>query len=129
MFYIKLCYCFYIRLCSQLLRMIRNLLIFAVISGYEQIFHRIKYFTFRSKNQQNLIKFKLEIENVNWTELPGYNDPSLAYGNFLKKYTAIYNRCFPLIKVKANGYTLYKPWLTKAILKSIKKRKYYINVF
>ena len=85
-----------------------HLPIFAIISGYEQIFHRNKYFTFHSINQQNLIKFMSEIENVNWAELPGYNDPSLAYGNFLKKYTAIYNRCFPLKKVKAKGYTLYK---------------------
>ena len=99
-----------------------HLPVFAVISGYEQIVQRNKYITFRSKNQQNLIKFKSEIENVNWAELPGYNDPSLAYGNFLKKYAAIYNRCFPLKKVKAKGYTLYKPWLTKALLKSIKKK-------
>ena len=54
--------------------------------------------------------------------MPGYNDPSQAYGNFLKKYTDIYNRCFPLKKVKAKGYTLYKPWLTKALLNSIKKK-------
>ena len=105
-----------------------HLPIFAVISGYEQIFHRNKnYFTFCSRNQQNLIKS--EIENVNWAELPGYNDPSLAYGNFLKKYTAIYNRCFPLKKVKAKGYTLYKPWLTKALLKSIKKKNVLYKCF
>ena len=99
-----------------------HLPIFAVIFGYEQAFDKNKYFTFRSKNQQNLTKFKSEIENVNWAELPGYNDPSQAYGNFLKKYTDIYNRCFPLKKVKAKGYTLYKPWLTKALLNSIKKK-------
>ena len=86
------------------------------------IFRLIKYFTFRSKNQQNLTKFKSEIKNVNWAKLPGYNDPSQAYGKFLKKYTAIYNRCFPLKNVKANGYTLYKTWLTKAVLKSILKK-------
>ena len=49
-----------------------HLPIFAIISGYEQIFHRNKYFTFHSINQQNLIKFMSEIENVNWAELPGY---------------------------------------------------------
>ena len=40
----------------------------------------------------------------------------------LKKYTAIYNRCFPLKKIKSKGYTLYTPWLTEALLKSIKKK-------
>ena len=63
--------------------------------------------------------------------MPGFNDPSLAYGNFLKKYTAIYNRCFPLKKFKAKGYTFYKPWLTKALLKLIKKKnvlyKHFLN--
>ena len=37
-----------------------HLPIFAVISGYEQTFDRNKYFTFRSKNLQNLTKFKSE---------------------------------------------------------------------
>ena len=54
-----------------------HLPIFAVIAEHEQIFRRNKYFTFCSKNQQNLIKVKSEIENANWAELPGYNDPSL----------------------------------------------------
>ena len=52
-----------------------HLPIFPVIAEYEQIFHRNKYFTFCSKNQQNLIKFKSEIDNANRAELPGYNDP------------------------------------------------------
>ena len=90
--------------------------------GMNRLSIEISILLFPPKNQQNLTKFKSEIENVNWAELPGYNDPSRAYGNFLKKYTAIYDRCFPLKKVKAKGYTLYKPWLTKALLKSIKKK-------
>ena len=54
-----------------------HLPIFAVTAEHEQIFRRNKYFTFCSNNQQNLIKVKSEIENANWAELPGYNDPSL----------------------------------------------------
>ena len=52
-----------------------HLPIFAVISWYEQPFDRNKYFTFRSKNQQDLTKFNIEIENFNWADFPGYNDP------------------------------------------------------
>ena len=53
-----------------------HLPIFAVISGFEQAFDRNKYLTFASKNPEYLTKFKSEIENVDWAELPGYNDPS-----------------------------------------------------
>ena len=95
-----------------------HLPIFVVISGYEQIFHRNKYFTFRSKIQQNLIKFKSEIENVNWGELPGYNDPSLAYGNFLKKYTAIFKfiiAAFRYKKLRLRLIHLINPGLLKHV--------------
>ena len=100
------------------------LIIFSLLyQSMKRLSTEINYFTFGSKNQQNSTKLKSEIENVNWAELPGYNNPSQAYGSFLKKYTAIYNRCFPLKKVKAKGYTLYKPWITKALLKSIRKKE------
>ena len=34
----------------------------------------------------------------------------------------IYNRCFPLKRLKAKKSTLNKPWLTKGLQKSIKKK-------
>lgn len=97
--------------------------IFTVISGCEQAFNKNRYFTLCSKTQQNLTKFKSDIEYVNWVELPGYNDPSQAYGNFLQKCTTISYRCFLLRKVKLKGYTLNKPLLTSALLSSILKKE------
>ena len=45
-----------------------------------------------------------------------------AYWCFLDKYTTIYNDWFPLKKVKVTNVTLSKPWITKGLLKSIRKK-------
>ena len=55
--------------------------IFAIISRFEQTISRSNHITFREKTQENLTKFKSEIKNVNWSELPDYNDPNQASGH------------------------------------------------
>ena len=37
------------------------------------------------------------------------------------KYITLYNDCFPLKKVKAKNVTLSNPWITKDLLKSVRK--------
>ena len=49
-----------------------HLPIFSIISGYKQNVEKNKYFTFRDKNPINIEKFKLELGNVDWADLPGY---------------------------------------------------------
>ena len=66
--------------------------------------------------------FKAELQTANWDDVAGHSDPNSAYENLWSKYIASYNKCFPLKKVKArNGY-LNKPWLSKGLLKSIKRK-------
>ena len=55
-------------------------------------------------------------------ELPGLDDPSCAYKIFIDKYVAIYDRCFPLKKKKAKRFNIRKPWFTKGLAKSVKKK-------
>ena len=59
---------------------------------------------------------------MNWSEVRESSDPSSAYDIFLSKYTDIYNNCFPLKKVKIKNNGLTKPWISKGLLKSIKKK-------
>ena len=99
-----------------------HLPIFSIIFGYKQNVEKDKYFTFRDKSSTNIEKFKLQLGAVNWADLPGYQDPNQAYGNFLKKYMSIYNLCFPLKKVKAKKQALRKPWFTKGLSKSVRKK-------
>ena len=73
------------------------------------------------KNANNVSKFKDELQMMNWSEVRDSSDPSSAYDTFLRKYIDIYNNCFPFkkVKIKNNGFT--KLWISKALLKSIKK--------
>ena len=77
---------------------------------------------FREKNANNVSKFKDELQTMNWSEVRDSSDLSSAYDIFLRKYTDIYNKCFPLKKVKIKNNGLTKPWISKALLKSVKKK-------
>ena len=70
----------------------------------------------------NACLFKDELGKINWTEMPGLNDPSYAYELFVGKYTTIYDKCFPLKKMKAKQFNLRKPLFTKGLTKSIRKK-------
>lgn len=99
-----------------------HLPVFTILSDQNQTNNKNTWLTFRDKSANNMAKFKDGLQNATWNDLIGYNDPNSAYGSFLSKYTAIYNTCFPLKKVKARNCTLNKPWLSKGLLKSIKKK-------
>ena len=52
------------------------------------------------------------------------SSPTSAYSNFMSKFNDLYNRCFPIKRkciYRAKG-TPQKPWITKAILKSIRRK-------
>ena len=87
----------------------------------KRVHAKLKWLTFRGKNASNVNKFKDELQTVNWPEVRESSDPSSAY-IFLRKYTDIYTNCFPLKKVKIKNNGLTKPWISKALLKSIKKK-------
>ena len=72
----------------------------------------ISLFFFRERSEINLANFKLELENSNWAVISGLDDPSEAYRVFVDKYVSIYNKCFPLKRVKAMKLNLQKPWLS-----------------
>ena len=59
--------------------------------------------------------------------MPGLNDPPCAYEIFVEQYISIYDKCFPLRKVKAKRFNLRKTWFTKSLAKSVKKI-FYISV-
>ena len=99
-----------------------HLPIFSIVSTSDLNTNERQFFVFRDKNSENITKFKEELSRVNWAELPDVNDPLLAYNSFLTKYTSIYNVCFPLRKVKVKKYTLYRPWFTKGLSRSVKKK-------
>ena len=96
--------------------------LFPFLMSAKQVHAKTQWLTFREKNANNVSKFKDELQTVNWSEVRDSSDPSSAYDVFLRKYTDIYNKCFPLKKVKIKNNGLTKPWISKALLKSIKKK-------
>ena len=99
-----------------------HLPIFSISNECQTSSRKTQWLTFRDKNANNVCKFKDELQTVNWSEVRESSDPSSAYDIFLSKYTDIYNNCFPLKKVKIKNNGLTKPWISKALLKSIKKK-------
>ena len=73
----------------------------------------------RFYNNRNIERFKNELNNIDWNDVLDITDPQSAYTLFFNKLTLIYNRCFPLKKVKDTYYNL-KPWLTENIKQCIK---------
>jgi hypothetical protein len=76
----------------------------------------------RDKNKTNIDKFHENLRNIVWSDIPGYNDPQYAYSVFLDKFTNTYNSCFPLKKIKISKHKSRKPWVSKGLLKSIKRK-------
>jgi hypothetical protein len=68
------------------------------------------------------------LSRVNWSELEGFNDTNQSYKAFDYEFTKIYNTCFPVKHIKRKHHFSSKPWLSKRILKSIKRKKSYIDV-
>ena len=99
-----------------------HLPIFTILCDHCKNTSKNIYVTFRDKNANNIAAFKTERQTANWDDVAGHRDPNSAYENFWSKYIASYDKCSPLKKVKArNGY-FNKPWFSKGLLKSIKRK-------
>ena len=73
----------------------------------------------RSKNPENSVRFLATLEETNWSSLEGYDDPNNAYNSFLTKYSETYKE--PLKKLAGKRKRITKPWLSKALIKCIKR--------
>ena len=92
----------------------------------------------REKGTHSLNKFKEKLTAVNWLELEGFHYPNQSYQTFHSKFTQIiyiwifaqynnkllllYNTSFPIKQIKQKHHLAHKPWLSKGILKSIKRK-------
>ena len=76
----------------------------------------------RDKNPDNIPSFIGKLESVDWSSLKDFDEPNTSYNRFLELYSGIYNGCFPLKRVTRKQRRFKKPWLTKALLKSIKRK-------
>ena len=77
-------------------------------------------------NERTKRKFCDEIENTDWSVLDKYQGCQNYYSRFQELFKNIYNKSFPLKKVKKQ-YRNRIPWLSVELKKSIKlKNKLYM---
>ena len=74
----------------------------------------------REENEYNVNQFKEKVTAVNWSEVEGFNGLNQSYQTFHSKFTQIHNTNFANTQIKQKNFR-NKPWLSKGILKSIKK--------
>ena len=103
-----------------------HLPIFPLVLNNHNTGDKDKYVIFREKNAHSLSSFKDDLGKINWAELPSLDDPSCAYKIFIEKYV---DRCFPLKRKKAKRFNPRKPWFTKGLGKSVKKKNVLFKCF
>ena len=57
-----------------------------------------KYITVRDTSERRVNEFRHKLENTNWDisdQAIDANDPNTAYNIFIKKYTGLFDTCFP----------------------------------
>ena len=109
------------------------------ISDHFAIFAAIKLSNEKTKNQKIKIKkrifsdknkesFKQDLQKINWEELNILNCTNTLYKHFIKFFSSIYDKNFPLLETEVKLKDLRTPWMSKAMRKSSKqKQKLYIK--
>ncbi len=74
----------------------------------------------RQTKDENITTFVNRLSDTEWNDVYDCNDVNNAYTLFLEKYIDEYNSSCPIVKVK-NKVKHDKSWLTKGLIKAIKK--------
>ncbi len=74
-------------------------------------------------SQFNKHQFSHNRSTVNWNELLSSKNVDTNFDNFLNKINEIFNSCFPIQTKYVSEKRLNKPWISQALLTSIKTKK------
>ena len=104
---------------------------FPVFAIFTEISHRKdnnkEYIFKRVFSPEKISNFGLALDSTIWDNLFNTLDAQEAFTNFHKYFVNLYNKHFPLKKIKI-GYKTRKPWLTSGLKNSINtKNKLYIK--
>ena len=76
---------------------------------------------FRSDKDKESIKQGLQ--KINWEEPSISNYTNTLYKHFIKIYSSIYGKNFPLLETEVKLKDLQTPWMSKAMRKSPKQKQ------
>ena len=108
---------------------LQNGIIKTFISDHFAIFAAIKLSNEKTRNQKIKIKkiffsdknkesFKQDFQKMNWEELSILNFTNTLYKHFIKIYSSIYDKNFPLLQTETTLKDLQTPWMSNAMRKS-----------
>jgi len=72
--------------------------------------------------QENINKFKHDLQMQDWSKLDNIQDVNDMYVTFNSTIQSLYDKAFPIQTIQVKSPELYKPWLTKAIKNSISRK-------
>ena len=78
--------------------------------------------TYRPYNDENINKFKIEMENTNWQPILDSPDIEESLTDFQNILSEAYNNCFPLVTKTIKNKHLSKPYITTEIKNLINER-------
>ena len=78
-----------------------------------------KFIWKRQINPQSISNFVQACNNIDWTDITSNNCAQEAFRLFHSKLHTLYNKSFPLRKIKITNYKSRQPWLNPGLKKSI----------
>ena len=79
----------------------------------------------RDFTEENIHTFVFLFKNIDWNRFLPLDSPNLAYGNFLKIFSDLYDIAFPNREIEIKTKHLGTPWITKDLQKSKRKQGLY----
>ena len=80
-------------------------------------------------NGKSIAYFKTLLSIVDWKHMLNKNSSNNAYNKFLRILLGLYNEAFPKQKIKIKRKSCNSPWMTKGLVKSKKKQRFYEKYF
>ena len=72
---------------------------------------------------------KQKLREVNWNEVIKSSNANELYAKFCEIFTSLYEECFPKFKIKLNQRKNLRPWITKGIKESSKRKQKFYEKF
>ena len=84
--------------------------------------NQVDQFIYKPDFKENSLNlFKQKLFETSWDSLKNTGDANVAYHNFLKMFPSLYEKYFPITKVKLKPKRKKSPWITNGITRPSKR--------
>ena len=92
---------------------------------HDSVKHKAEFITKKFYTEVALDAFRQELSTMNWSEVYdtySHSDVNIKFGNFMQVFDKLHNKHFPQVRLRVKNNGEFKPWISRAIKNSIKKR-------